>query len=139
MKSLYFDTNIFIYQSSPQSTLHKKSFELMRACHKKNISIYTSAETCQEIMYYMQRTKQLKKGVRACLYTLRLAQNLCITKETIKQYLSLLNKNKTLMSRDALHLASCIEHNIDAFVTHDKQLIQAQITTTYKPQDIIAL
>ena len=137
MKTVYLDTNILIYQSSPQSSNYNTSSKFIKHCQINNILLLTSTETYQEIIYFMQRTKQLHKGLMICNEALKLTETLDITKKTITIYLSLLPKHKNLISRDALHIATCIEHNINIFVTYDKRLLKTTITTIQHPKNVI--
>lgn len=137
MKSLYIDTNILIYQSLPKSSLYLDSFNFIKFCQKQNIELVTSTETFQEILYFTQRTNQLKTGLKICKKSIEITRVLEISMGTIFLYISLLEKNPHLISRDVLHLASCQENRIDGFVTFDKELSRTKIVPVYSPQSII--
>jgi len=137
MNSLYIDTNILIYQSLSLSKLYAVSYAFMKKCHKKGIELVTSTETFQEIMYVAQRNNQLKQGLQTCKKSLEIVKVLDITSKTISLYLSFLQKNPQLISRDVLHLTSCYENGIEGFVTFDKQLLDSHIVPVYNPKTII--
>jgi len=137
MRSLYLDTNILIYQSFSKTDLYEISFEFLKKCHKKNIELVTSTETFQEILFVAQRNNQLEQGLATCKKSLEIVRVLDVTSKTILLYLSFLQNNSHLISRDVLHLTVCYENGIDGFVTFDKQLLETNIVPVYSPKTII--
>lgn len=120
MKQLYFDTNIFVYLFEQTSPFHQNCQRLITFCQENNITIFTSAETFQEIIHLSKNIKKLNQGLETAEITIEIAdQILPVTQETIQIYLKQAAIYKNSASRDLIHLASCIENNISHLITYD--------------------
>ena len=141
MKSLYFDTNIFIYLSTKTSPLYKKVNELTKYCKNKNIAIFTSTETIQEIIHYGKVFLQLPLSIKIALKTLVLIDNLIpADRELIQKYIELvktyLNFTK-IESRDFIHITSSILYKVDHVITYDKGFKKFKEITSLTPEEYL--
>lgn len=139
-KSIYIDTNIFIYLAMPTSPYHELSHRSVSLFLDKKTEILTSTETIQEIIHVMKINGQLDKGILIAKNALELVTKLIqIDTEIILQYLKLLSIYKKPESRDVLHVATCIKNEVYTIMTYDKHFSQFKEIQTLKPEDVIRL
>ncbi len=120
MNSVYIDTNIFLYLSNKTSSFHLESVKLIKYLKRNKISILTSTETVQEIVYVSLKTKKLGYGSKTIEKVFEIIDELLsIDKRTISIYLNLVTKHPTNASRDSLHLASCLNQKLGIIITYD--------------------
>lgn len=136
-KSIYIDTNLFIYLSKPNSPFHRICVDLIRYCKANKILISTSAETIQEIIHYSKNIKQPSKGVLIARNTLKLINKLhSITETTINVYLDQAKIYQTSGSRDLLHLAVCLEQSINTLITFDQDFKKFKEIKVLRPEEV---
>lgn len=138
MKSVYCDTNIFIYYAEPKSAYYKKCLDFLTYCQEESISIVTSSETIQEIIHYSQRTNQLPEGINVCNIVMNMVDDLFpINAETIKEYLYMIRSYPKTPSRDILHVASCRQYQIKYMITFDKDFKSIKEIQAVRPDNFI--
>lgn len=139
MTNLYLDTNFFLYISKKTSPFYKDCANLIDYCSKNQIKISTSCETIQEIIHLAKNTKVLDKGISASKKTIKLIDELLpLTKDVIRIYLDLAQKYRSSTSRDLVHLASCLENNIDKIITHDSDFKKFKEVKSLTPEEFVA-
>ena len=138
MKKIYFDTNIFIYNADKSSIYYNDTKTLIKYCQKNDISVVTSSETIQEIIYYCQRINQLQIGLRMSKLVIKSVEQLFpVTQNTIELYLQLVTKYPKIPSRDLIHVAtSNLNGNLN-IITYDKHLLNMGSIKAQKPDQFI--
>lgn len=140
MKSLYLDTNIFIYLSDKNSPFYPACTKLINYCEDHDISLSTSTETVQEIIHYTKTTKQLELGLEVAKKSLLLVDTLYpVNKTTIEIYLKQAEMYRSLESRDLIHLSVCAENRLSLIVSYDKKFKTFRGMTVKLPEEIISL
>ena len=140
MKSLYLDTNIFIYLSDKHSPFYNNCLKLINYSEDKGIFLSTSTETIQEIIHYSKNTKQLPQGLELSKNVLLLIDTLYpINKTTIDIYLKQAEIYPSLESRDLIHLSVCTENKVDLIASYDKKFKTFKGVSVKLPEEIISL
>lgn len=138
MTILYLDTNFFLYASKRSSPFHKDCIALIKYGKKNQIKICTSCETIQEIIHLAKNTKVLTKGILVSKKTIKLTDELLpLTKEVIEIYLNLAKKYKSAISRDLVHLATCVENKITAVITFDRDFSKFKEVKAMTPKEFL--
>ena len=134
MNTTYFDANIFIYMADARSPYFQQIYELTSHLHNKGIKIITSTETIQEIIHVSKKEKQYKEGLKIAEHTLQAIDAILpVQKDTIKIFLKKNEKYRLNESRDVLHLAVCLENNIDTIITYDNGFKNFTEIKAYNP------
>lgn len=116
----YLDTNIFIYVANPDDPRHSACLKILKLSAKDKIFTGTSVETIQEIIFYSQRRKRLKDGLKLAKNVLKVVSGLLpVEQEVIEKYLSLVKKYPKVESRDLIHAATCLVYGFDRIVSVD--------------------
>lgn len=138
MTSLYLDTNFFLYSANRSSPFYKDCVALIKYSSENKIRISTSCETIQEIIHLAKNTKVLDKGISTSKRAIKLTDELLpLTKEIINIYLDLAKKYKSAESRDLIHLASCIENNIDTIISQDSDFKKLKEVKAMTPEEFL--
>ena len=121
MKTVYFDSNIFMYLSESGYPQHDYCFALIEYCQHNQIQIKTSTETIQEIIHVSKKHKAQENGI--AYKTIQLTEPLIAIHEmTIGKFLELAKIYPEQDSRDLIHIAVCIANNIPTLITYDKKM-----------------
>ncbi len=137
MKTLYLDTNIFLYLANKTSLYYKNCLAFIEYCQTNNINLATSVETFQEIIHYSKNVKQLQEGIKTVKIATGLVDTiLSIDKSTIEIFLEKAAKYRNVKSRDLIHLSSCIENNIKNIVTYDREFKRFKEVKVKLPEEI---
>ncbi|MCL5676103.1 MAG: type II toxin-antitoxin system VapC family toxin [Patescibacteria group bacterium] len=136
---LYLDANIFVYAAQKNSEYKSSCLDFLKSVKAGLFSATTSCETPQEIIHFAWRLKEIKKGVKICEELLNIIPGpLEINFEALKIYLDLAKKYpKTVESRDLLHLAVCLENNIDIIVTYDRHFKKFKEIKSFTPEEML--
>jgi len=138
MKSVYIDTNLFLYLSEKKSSFYLESVELIRHLKNDRTLILTSSESIQEIVYVSQKMKKLSYGLKTIEKVFEVIDELLsINKKTINYYLDLVIKHSTSDSRDSLHVATCIENKIGTIITYDHGFKKFKEIKVFTPQEFL--
>lgn len=134
-KTLFLDTNIFIYTFDKASPPHRKCLKLIEYCRDNQISLATSCETIQEIVHLGINTKKRENGIILAEKTVDLCDEMfAIDKSTIAVYLEKVKQYKNKSSRDLIQLACCLENSVDALITYDKDFQQFREINSQTPE-----
>mgnify|MGYP001587884323 CR=1 FL=1 len=129
---LYLDTNVFLYASYRENRFYEDATSLLKRFSTREVPITTSSETLQEIIHYAKNLKRLKLGLKVCRKLLEIvSEPLPVNTIIIEGFLKIVEKYPRLESRDCLHLAVCLENNVDALVTEDKHLGKVKEVKSY--------
>jgi uncharacterized protein len=123
-KSIYIDSNIFIYpviyESSSQTTGSKK---ILSAVEKGEVKAYTSTLTWDEVVWVVRRVlgraDSIQAGEKLAAYpNLRFVPT---SEEVIRSAQRLLSEYN-IAPRDAIHVTSAITKEVDSFISDDSDL-----------------
>lgn len=138
MRVVYIDTNVFVYASEPESGFHKEASEFLINAKNLNLSLVTSVETFQEIVHLSRIAGGRVKSVKLCRDILKLTSNpLEINFKVLLIFLKLVEKYQKLESRDCLHLAVCIENNVEVLVTQDEHFAKVKEIKVYRIKEAL--
>lgn len=121
---LYIDTNILIYLFELHEPFSKQVASLLDDYASKGMVLVTSAITVTEF---------LAGTVSSNLETLHMVPNLSIVSltESLAEQAALLQRENKVNIGDAVHLATAIHQNTEAFFTNDRSL--AKTAKKYMP------
>lgn len=138
MNQIYWDTNVFVYQSTPESPYFHDCLELSTFCLERKIFIQTSVETIQEIVHIAQKQKLQSLGLQISNKALKLINSLHpVTEATIQKFLSLAQKYPNITSRDLLHVAVCLENGLPTIITYDKEFKKISEIKSFSPEEYV--
>lgn len=129
MKKCYLDSNLLVYLKNESSPHHTKSVTIITTLAKKQTSIYISPLTIDEFLHSFQRELRyykhpnifpaLKKALDDILHIPLLTIINIPTDNNNQLKIVELMEKFSLHSRDAYHLLTMINNNIDLFATFD--------------------
>jgi len=138
MNTVYWDTNVFIYQSTPESPYFKECLDFVGCCQERKIFIETSVETIQEIVHVAQKQKLPHLGLQISKKAIQLTNKLYpVTEITIQKFLSLADEYPSITSRDLIHVAVCLENNISTIITYDKEFKTVEQIRSLTPKEFL--
>ena len=124
VKSIYIDSNIFIspliYEDSPLASSSKRVLAMVE---KGETTAYTSTLTWDEVVWVVRRVlgraDSVQAGEKLAAYpNLRFVS---ASEEIIRSAQKLLSEYG-VAPRDAIHIASALNKNVDALVSDDSEL-----------------
>lgn len=136
MKQIYLDTNFYIYSSDKNNQFYEECYRFIKYSIHNRITLTTSVETFQEIIHFSRNRREPHRGLDIAKHALELTDSILpITRETIGVFLEKANVYIKMTSRDILHLAVCLENNIDQIVTYDKEFKNFKEIKTLLPEE----
>ena len=122
-KSVYFDTNIFIYLLEHHSYLGEVCLSIVQSAVDKELDGYSGDLVMAELL-----VKPLKdnnaRAVKAVkdLFSQETRIELLPHKRSTFETAALLRANYKIKLPDALHIATAIENHIEVFLTNDREI-----------------
>ena len=122
-KSVYFDTNIFIYLLEHHSDLGEVCLSIVQSAVDKELDGYSGDLVLAELL-----VKPLKdnnaRAVKAVkdLFLIETRIELLPHKRSTFETAALLCANYKIKLPDALHIATAIENHIEVFLTNDREI-----------------
>lgn len=132
----YLETNVFFYLADEKSPQHQACITLVETAKRANFEIITSVETIQEILHWSSVTKNRPHALDLINQTIALVDTLLeINLHTIEILIAKAKKYSLNHSRDLLHLATCLEHNIIEIITYDSAFQNFKEIRAFTPQE----
>ncbi|MBU1262648.1 type II toxin-antitoxin system VapC family toxin [bacterium] len=118
----FLDTNIIMYAVGKEHPYKKPCQEIIAMVNKGKISVVTNTEVIQEILYRYLSLKMPQDAFENAEDTINLTQHILpINKDEIEIAIELLKKHYPLIyTRDAIHVATMLNHGIDKIISTDK-------------------
>lgn len=135
MEKVYFiDANIFMYSSGRDHLFKEPCAKIVKAISARKISAVTSTEVVQEILhrYLSLHKREIAVGSAKSIITL-LSPLLPVTEDILVTSVKMIDKYPFLNARDALHLASMLEHNLTNILTTDTHFEEVEEINRYDP------
>ncbi len=122
MARIFWDTNVFIHYLEDAGPEGKAARELMRRMRKRGDHLITSWMTIAEIQVQpaLVGQTQLAEELRDAI--LQDAEIVPFDRRASEAYVRVRVKTR-IKGPDAVQLATAAAHNVDLFVTNDKQLL----------------
>lgn len=126
-KPNFVDSNIFMYAAGKPHPLKEPCIRILRDIEKTILPAATSAEVLQEILYRYSEIGLAEKGIQLCReilnYPLRV---LPVTEDGIRLAVDLFDqyRGEGISSRDAIHVATMRENELEVIVSADKHFDQ---------------
>ena len=118
---MYFiDANIIIYAAGKPSRYKSPCELILAGVQEKLLSCVTSTEVLQEILHYYIALKRKAIGISIMEGVLPWMVVLPITKKEIEQTVILHERYPQLSSRDAIHVATMMNHSIKDLISVDR-------------------
>jgi predicted nucleic acid-binding protein len=119
--SLFIDSNIPMYVAGREHPLREPSLRLLKRVQEGQIEACTNAEVLQEILHRYSALKRLDLAVAVYEDFARLCPNvLPVTVEDTDRAKEILRNTPGISSRDALHAAVMLNHEILDIATFDR-------------------
>ena len=119
MTTFFLDTNVLIYsRSSPSSMYSDPCMEILDAIERDEVDALISTAVLEEV-WNLELTDRVGAidGLTAIAHKL-FAPVLAVTDEIFARALTL--PHSKIGAKDRVHVATCLEHDIDRIVTADK-------------------
>lgn len=120
MKPIFLDTNIFLYAAGAPHALKSVCAGLVLRVSRGDLLATTNAEVVQEILHVYARRGGRKNALTLGLNTAALLPNLLpVTRADVLRACDLMDRYRSLSSRDAIHAATMLSNGIEKIVSVD--------------------
>jgi predicted nucleic acid-binding protein len=137
MTTYYLDTNIFLYAADPRSPYHEACKGILVGIAKGSLKAFTSVETIQEIVYFHQRQRQIRQGLKLVDDIFKLMPELLpVDKEIIIKFRKLLDRYPGVPSRDLVHLATCEVNGLRDIISIDRDFDKFKEVSRILPEEL---
>lgn len=93
----------------------------MELVNQEEIVAITSVLTYEEIIFYSQKTKNLKTGLRVCTFLSKSPISVeSLTLKITKRFLRLVKRYPNIRSADLVHAATCLSLGLKRIITVDE-------------------
>ncbi len=134
----YLDTNIFLYAADPSSPYHKSCKGILVEVAKGSLRASTSVETIQEVVYFHQRQRQIKEGLKLIDGIFKLIPELLsVDKEIAIEFRELLDIYPGVPSRDLIHLATCRVNGLNEVISIDRDFDKFKEVSRIQPKKLL--
>ena len=121
MKTVFVDSNIFMYAAGKAHAHKEPSVRFLLRIAEGDMQAVTSCEVLQEIIYRYWSIKEQDIGMRIVDHIIALIPAILpVTRADILRAKELLIQSPTITPRDALHAAVMLRHQIPTICTFDK-------------------
>ncbi len=133
------DTNVFLYASGVEHPYREPSIRILAMTQDGSLEANTNVEVVQEILHLHQARKELEFGISLARQALELFPNaLPVTAETARSAVALLSRYAFLQSRDAIHAAVVLEHNLEGIISADRAFDGIAGLRRFDPKELAA-
>jgi len=137
-KKFFIDTNILMYAAGRDYKYKKPCTKVLYYINNIDYSFYINTETIQEILSRYTKINLKSFGIKLATNVLNLFDDiLLLTVEDIYQSINLLEKYNFLISRDALIIATMVNHDIENIISADKVFDKVDEVLRIDPIDFI--
>lgn len=131
------DTNVFMYAAGRNHPNKKPCLDLLDRVARGKVEACIDAETLQEILHRYRALHEWEKGRLVYDFVRRIVPEvIAVTGEVLDRARSLLDSHRTLMARDGLHVAVCLEHDLDAICSYDRDFDRVRGLKRVDPQSV---
>lgn len=128
------DANIIMYAAGASHPHKAPSVRLLEQVASGEIAATVDAEILQEILHRYRAIRRWKDGRLVFDLTRQLfPQVIPITVEVLDRARELLDRNASIMARDALHAAVVMHHELDAVCSYDRDFDRIPGITRQEP------
>lgn len=129
---IYVDTAPFIYYLEHSTVYFDITRQFFINCRNHNIRLFTSAITIEEYCVFplSHNDAQAVSNFEAFLKGMKF-EVIPVDKQTALKAAEIRAKHTHFKALDAIHLAAALLSNCTAFLTNDKQLLQATEISVY--------
>lgn len=133
------DTNVLIYSVGTEHEYRQSASEVVARVRAGLIQANVDTESFQEILHVYRSRKQVSFGTRFCtdLMTIFPAAIL-VSQQTIQSAVDILTRYPNLQSRDAVHAAVVLEHNLEGIISADRAFDTIKGLTRFDPKELAA-
>lgn len=129
-----------MYAGGADHPLREPSQWILRLIASGELQGLTSAEVIQEILHRFTAIGQRPLGSQMARHALNLfAPVLPITHAVMQRMPGLIERYRRLQARDLIHVATCLEEGIEAFVSPDRGFDDLNEVTRLAPEDSQAI
>jgi len=116
----FIDANIIMYAIGSPHALRESCIATLKKIKNGAIQVVANTEVLQEILYRFYSIKRFTQAETAYFATIEIcAEILPVTRNDMDMALDLLKKYPTITSRDAVHAATMINHEIKDIISVD--------------------
>lgn len=118
--TVFVDTAVFMYAAGRDHPLREPCRDVLRRTRAGTLDAVTSAEVVQEILHRFTGTARHVDGVRLAQSTLGMFRPvLAVDHAVLRRTCDLARRHPAAQARDLVHVATCLEHDLEAIVSPD--------------------
>ncbi len=121
--TVFIDTAVIMYAAGRDHPLRAPSRSVLRSIVAGDLDGVTSAEVIQEILHRFTARSEPAIGAELARHAMDVfAPVLPVTDSVVRRMPGLVEAHPTLSARDLIHVATCLEEDIDTIVSPDRDL-----------------
>jgi predicted nucleic acid-binding protein len=119
--SVFIDTAVFMYAGGQDHPLREPCQAILRKVTAGTLEAVTSVEVVQEILHRFIAIRRPRTGAAMAIDVLStFAPLLPVTHAVVERLPDLVERYPHLTARDLIHVATCLEEDIDSVVSPDR-------------------
>jgi uncharacterized protein len=128
------DTNILMYAVGADHPHKNPSLDFLQKVADGRVEATIDAEVLQEILHRYRSLRRFDEALSVCQLARDLFPDvLPITGAVMDQAQIILSKSRTMMTRDAVHAAVVMVHDMDAICSYDEHFDQIDVVRRVTP------
>ena len=136
---LLLDANIPMYAEGGEHRYRQPCRRVMELARADSSSYCVDTETLQEILYVYFSRGETGRGIGVAQDLLGMFPSIIpITASEITAAIRLMSQTPVLASRDAIHAAVVIEHNLEGIISADQDYDRIRGLRRYDPMEVAA-
>jgi uncharacterized protein len=138
--SVFIDTAVIMYAAGKEHPLRDVSRDTLKLAASGQLDAVTSAEVIQEILHRFTALQRRNVGADMARNAMDLfAPVLPITHGVMQRMPHLVERYEALVARDLVHVATCLEHGVEAVITPDQDFDLVDEIQRIAPQDRVSI
>jgi len=133
------DTNIIVYALGGAHVYRESSREILDRVPRGELDATINVEAIQELIHYYHARRPPSRAVTIVVDLMRTFPiPLGIDASTVTLALNILDAHTHLQSRDAFHVATVFQHNLEGIISADRGFDNIPGLTRFDPKELVA-
>ena len=133
------DTNVFIYSAGAPHPYKDSCRQLIQLLGEGEMDGNIDIEVPQELMHFYHSKRRTQEATISAVEALRMFTNpIVVTGATMLMAADILTRCPHLQSRDAVHAAVVLEHNLEGIISTDRGFDNIPGLTRFDPKELVA-
>jgi uncharacterized protein len=133
------DSNVFMYAAGTEHSHKEPSAKLLERIASVVLEAAVDAEVLQEILHRYRAINRWRDGKHVYDLVRRVVPHvIAVGAETLDQARLILDAHRTIMARDALHAAVCLQIGAEALCSYDRDFDRIQGIRRVEPDALLA-